>query len=99
MCLYNYNKKERKYKHLTYAEKTMIERWHNKEKKNQKLENSLSKNSSNSSKPSSTDGFHKIVHSLRKKSDKPVGGQTNHDGSTLTKKNVTNIIQKNKGIR
>ena len=32
MCLYNYNKKERKYKHLTYAEKTMIERWHNKEK-------------------------------------------------------------------
>lgn len=67
------------------------------EKKNQKLENSLSRNSSNSSKPSSTDGFHKIVHSLRKKSDKPVGGQINHDGSTLTKKNITNIIQTNKG--
>lgn len=28
MCLLNYNKK---YKHLTYAERTMIERWHNKE--------------------------------------------------------------------
>lgn len=66
------------------------------EKKNQKLENSLSKNSSNSSKPSSTDGFHKIVHSLRKKSNKPVGGQVNHVGSTLTEKNVTNIIETNK---
>ena len=32
MCLYNYNKKESKYKHLTYAKKTMIERQHNKEK-------------------------------------------------------------------
>ena len=33
MCLLDYNKKTRKYKHLTYAEKTMIERWHNKDKK------------------------------------------------------------------
>lgn len=31
MCLLNYNKKERKYKHLTYAERTMIERWYNKD--------------------------------------------------------------------
>ena len=26
MCLLHYNKKEKKYKHLTYAERTMIER-------------------------------------------------------------------------
>ena len=32
MCLLNYNKKTNKYKHITYAERTMIERWHNKEK-------------------------------------------------------------------
>lgn len=36
MCLINYNKNKRKYKHLTYAEKTMIERWHNKEHKSNK---------------------------------------------------------------
>lgn len=31
MCLNNYNKEKKKYKHLTYAERTMIERWYNKE--------------------------------------------------------------------
>lgn len=36
MCLINYNKNIKKYKHLTYAEKTMIERWHNKEHKTNK---------------------------------------------------------------
>ena len=36
MCLYNYNKNNKKYKHLTYAEKTMIERWHNKERRSTK---------------------------------------------------------------
>lgn len=36
MCLINYNKKGKKYKHLTYAEKTMIERWHNKEHRTNK---------------------------------------------------------------
>jgi hypothetical protein len=36
MCLINYNKNRKEYKHLTYAEKTMIERWHNKDKKSNK---------------------------------------------------------------
>ena len=36
MCLLNYNKKNEKYKHLTYSERTMIERWKNKEKKSTK---------------------------------------------------------------
>src|SRR5574344_1402907 len=36
MCLINYNKEIKKYKHLTYAEKTMIERWHNNENKSNK---------------------------------------------------------------
>ena len=31
MCLLNYNKKTKKYKHLTYTERTMIERWYNRE--------------------------------------------------------------------
>lgn len=31
MCLLNYNKEKKKYKHLTYAERTMIERWYNRD--------------------------------------------------------------------
>ena len=36
MCLLNYNRKEKKYKHLTYAERTMIETWYNKDHKTKK---------------------------------------------------------------
>lgn len=36
MCLLNYNKKNEKYKHLTYAERTMIETWYNSDKKSKK---------------------------------------------------------------
>lgn len=66
------------------------------EKENTNLKNQKAKNSSNSSKPSSTDGFHKITHSLRGKSSKSVGGQKNHEGSTLTTKEVEEIINSNK---
>ena len=66
------------------------------EKENKKLQNQKAKNSSNSSKPSSTDGFHKVTHSLRSKSERNVGGQNNHEGSTLDIKTVENIIQSNK---
>lgn len=36
MCLLNYYKKNEKYKHLTYAERTMIETWYNSDKKSKK---------------------------------------------------------------
>lgn len=36
MCLLDYNKEGKKYKHITYAERTMIERWYNKDKKTKK---------------------------------------------------------------
>lgn len=36
MCLYNYNKNKKKYKHITYAERTMIERWYNQEHRSKK---------------------------------------------------------------
>lgn len=36
MCLLNYNKNNRKYKHLTYGERTMIETWYNSDKKSKK---------------------------------------------------------------
>lgn len=36
MCLLNYNKKPKKYKHITYAERIMIETWYNSDKKSKK---------------------------------------------------------------
>ena len=36
MRLLNYNKKIKKYKHITYVERTMIETWYNCDKKSKK---------------------------------------------------------------
>ncbi|MBF0230995.1 MAG: hypothetical protein HQK63_15615 [Desulfamplus sp.] len=48
------------------------------------LQRQIAKNSSNSSKPPSSDGFKKQrTNSLRKKGEKTTGGQEGHKGSTL----------------
>lgn len=49
----------------------------------QSLEKQTRKNSNNSSKPPSTDGFKKKTKTLRTKSCKKPGGQEGHDGKTL----------------
>ena len=36
MCLLDYTKEKKEYKHIKYAERTMIERWYNKDKKSKK---------------------------------------------------------------
>ena len=48
------------------------------------LERRLNLNSSNSSKPPSSDGFKKKERSLRDKGKNKTGGQKNHPGNTLT---------------
>jgi hypothetical protein len=57
------------------------------EEENKNLKAQLALNSSNSSKPPSTDGFKKKPknNSLREKSSKNSGGQPSHKGHTLNK--------------
>lgn len=63
--------------------KQLIERLEWTEARLEKLENQQQKDSRNSSKPPSGDGFKKRTKSLRKKSNQPSGGQSGHPGSTL----------------
>jgi len=65
-------------------------------KENQKLKDIINKNSGNSSKPPSSDGFKKI-HNSREKTDKKVGGQKGHRGNIpMLLKNPTKIIEHKK---
>ena len=63
--------------------KLLIERIERTEARLEKLENQQQKDSRNSSKPPSGDGFKNRTKSLRKKSERPSGGQPGHPGSTL----------------
>ena len=57
------------------------------------LKGQLGKNSRNSSKPPSGDGFGKRTRSLRRKSEKPSGGQTDHPGRTLEWSSVPDFVE------
>jgi len=54
------------------------------EKRVAELESQLNKNSTNSSKPPSSDGFRKSIKNNREKSNRKQGGQPGHKGSGLS---------------
>jgi len=61
----------------------LLERLNRLEAEVKELKGQLSKDSRNSSKPPSGDGFGKRTQSLRRKSDQSSGGQAGHPGQTL----------------
>lgn len=63
-----------------------------------RLKNNNNKDSSNSSKPSSTNGTKKIPNS-REKSNKKIGGQLKHEGHSLKGKDIEKIIKEKKNIK
>ena len=58
------------------------------------LKGRLGKTSRNSSKPPSGDGFVKRTRSLRRKSEKPSGGQSGHPGQTLEWSTTPDFIER-----
>ena len=76
------------------------------EKENQKLKteverlkNQNKKDSSNSNKPSGTNGFKKVITNRREKSDKSQGGQAGHKGKSLGKEELEKILKKENIIK
>lgn len=59
----------------------------------ERLKNNNDKDSSNSGKPSSTNGYKKVITNNRKKSGKKQGGQVGHKGETLTKEKIDRMIE------
>lgn len=58
----------------------------------ERLKNNNDKNSSNSGKPSSKDGFKKIIHNSRPETTKKKGGQPGHKGSTTDVYKIKQLI-------
>jgi transposase len=67
-------------------------------KRLEELENQKAKNSKNSHQPPSTDGFGKQTKSLRKKSERKVGGQEGHEGHNLGWQETADIVIKHEVV-
>ena len=59
-----------------------------------RLKNQNKKDSSNSNKPSGTNGYKKVITNRREKSDKKQGGQEGHQGNSLGKERLEKILNK-----
>ncbi len=65
----------------------------------ERLKNQNKKDSSNSNKPSGTNGFKNVITNRREKSDKKQGGQVGHRGNSLGKEELKNILSKENVIK
>ena len=65
----------------------------------QRIKAQNQKNSSNSNKPSGTNGFKKVITNRREKSNKKQGGQKGHKGNSLGKEKLEKIINKENIIK
>jgi transposase len=74
----------------------LVEKLGKLEERVEALEGKDKKNSSNSSKPPSGDGFGKKTKSLRTKSQKKTGGQRDHPGSTLEWSTEVDVVVEHK---
>lgn len=84
---------------LKQSNKNLIEELKKANEKNEKLlleierlKNNNKKDSSNSSKPSSANGYKKVITNNRAKSSKNKGAQPNHEGKTLTNEQIEKMI-------
>ena len=66
------------------------------EKRVRELESQLNKNSRNSSKPPSSDGYKKKIKNNREKSEKKAGAQDGHEGTTLQMVETPDKVVKHK---
>lgn len=65
----------------------------------ERLKNQNKKDSSNSNKPSGTNGFKKVITNRREKSSKKQGGQDGHKGVGLGKEKLEKILEKENVIK
>lgn len=65
----------------------------------ERLKNQNKKDSSNSSKPSGTNGFKKVITNRREKSDRKQGGQKDHKGNSLGKEKLEKILENENVIK
>lgn len=72
----------------------LLERLKSLEREVKELQGRLSKDSHNSSKPPSSDGLGKRTKSLRRKSEKPSGGQKGHRGQTLEWQSEPDVVER-----
>ena len=59
-----------------------------------RLKNQNKKDSSNSNRPSGTNGYKKVITNRREKSEKKQGGQEGHKGNSLGKERLEKILKK-----
>jgi transposase len=72
----------------------LLDRLNHLEAEVKELKGRSTKNSRNSSKPPSGDGFGKRTRSLRRKSDRPSGGQDGHPGQTLEWSHAPDAVER-----